>query len=175
MLWLERPPIIRWVAAGCLVAVAAWSELAPPPTTSMAFLVSDVAAGTRLGPEHVEYRTVPAAPIQTIEPRGVAAADLKEGDPLVASMVTEPVIPSGWLLIEAPVPAHVGPGSAATGIILGESSAPVEFDARVLEAGGEDAFGSQVGVVAVPPEWVGAAAAAAAENRLVIGVETAGR
>lgn len=175
VLWLDRPPIVRWVAAASLVAVAAWSELAPPPTVSLAFLVADVAAGTPLGPEHVEYRTVPDGSIETVEPSGVATTDLWTGDPLVASMVTEPVIPPDWLVIEAPIPSHAPPGASATAIILGDGSAPVEFEATVVHRGSDDPFGTGIGALAVPAEWVGQAAAATAEGRLVIGVEASGR
>lgn len=176
MLWLSRPPVLRWLGAGCLVLVAAWSEFSPPPTMTATFLITDVAVGTPLAPEHVEERTVPATmDLETIEPAGFATTDLTSGDPLLASMATEVSTPAGWMVIEAPVPAHARPGNEATGVILDDGSAPIEFAALVMETGGSDPFGGSIGTLAVPPEWMAAAAAAAAGGRLVVGVEAAGR
>src|SRR5690606_21475353 len=174
VLWLERPPVLRWAAAALLVLAAAWSEFAPQPTVPAVFLATDVEIGTPLDESHVTRRRVPAGVVDTIEPSGVAAVDLHAGEPLVYSMVATAPIPSGWLLIEAPVPGHAPPGAEATGVILGgEGATPVEFPALVIDAAGDDPFGGSLGTLAVPPEWIGAAAAASASGRLVIGVQAA--
>lgn len=170
VLWLERPPLLRWLGAGILVAVAAWSELAPPPHSSAYFLVENVAAGTPLGSEHVEARPVPAGTLQTVAPRGMAAVDLVSGDPLVASLMTEVSVPSGWVVIEGPVPSHALPGASATAILVGDGAAPVEFPALVVGRGESDPLSGNSGTLAVPGEWIGPAAAAVTEGRLVIGV-----
>lgn len=174
MLWLARPPYLRWAAAALVVAVAAWSEFSPPPTTTLAFMATDVPAGTRLDPSHVTRRQVPLTGVVTVEPEGVAAIDLRAGDPLLASMVAEVEVPEDWNLISAPVPAHAVPGVEATGVILEEEQPPVEFPAVVVSPGTADAFGDSSGTVAVSPEWTAAAAAAAAAGRLVIGVSASG-
>lgn len=172
MLWLARPPYLRWTAAALLVLVAAWSEFSPPPTTTLTFLAVDVAAGTPLDESHVVRRRVPAADITTVEPTGIAAVDLEVGDPLLASLLTDVAVPPGWNVIEAPVPDHAVPGSDATAIILAEGSAPIEFPALVVSASGAGPFGEGSGSLAVSAEWTAAAAAAAAEGRLVIGVRS---
>lgn len=175
MLWLARPPLLRWLAAAVLVLIAAWTELAPPPASEQFFLTEDVPAGTPLEPHHVERRTVANGVIDTVEPSGVAATDLRAGDPLLASMSTDTIVPEGWVIIEAAVPAHASPGAGATAIILGRESAPVQFPAVVVRQGGSDPFEGGQGVIAVPPDWTGPAAGASAEGRLVIGVQTSGR
>ncbi|MFP3913412.1 MAG: SAF domain-containing protein [Actinomycetota bacterium] len=175
MLWLERPPLVRWLGAAALVAVAAWSELAPPATTTANYLTRDIPAGTSLTPEHVEERRVPTGAVDTVEPSGVAATDLAAGDPLVASMITRVAVPAGWMVIEAPVPAHASPGAHATAVILEDGSAPVEFPSLVVRVEDADPLGGASGTLAVPPEWLGPAAAASAEGRLLIGVETHAR
>lgn len=172
MLWLDRPPLLRWAGAAVLVLAAAWSELAPPPTTTARFLAEDVAVGTPLEDHHVERRSVPAGVVSTVEPRGFAATHLRAGDPLVESMVVEAVVPSGWVVIEAPVPPHAAPGRAATAVVVEAGTAPIEIPAQVVGRASADSFGSASGTIAVPEEWIGPAAAASAEGRLVIGVDS---
>lgn len=159
------------MAASLLVAAAAWSELAPPATSAETFLTEDVAAGTRLEPGHVEVRRVPSGTLRTVEPAGVAVTDLRAGDPLVESMISEVVPPPGWVVIEAPVPSHARPGAQATAIVLEDGAAPIEFPARVMHRAEQDPLGGGSGTLAVPADWLGSAAAASAEGRLVIGVE----
>jgi hypothetical protein len=171
VLWLERPPIWRWAAAVLLVAVAAWSEFAPPPSVTMTFLSADVPAGTPLTADLVERRLIPAPGFATIDPSGIAAVDLMAGDPLVASMVATVDIPHGWVHIAASLPDHAVPGTRAKGVILDQGEEPSQFPALVVAAGPDDPFGEGDGTIAVPPEWLGPAAAAAAAGRLVVGVE----
>lgn len=177
MLWLERPPILRWAGALLLVLVAGWSEFAPPPATTMAFLATDVAAGTRITEDLIERRRVTAPGFITVEPGGVAVTDLRAGDPLVASMIAATTIPDGWLLIAAPLPHHARPGTPATGVILpeGDAAEPAQFPALVVESGSTEPFGEATGTLAVPEQWLGRAAAAAASGRLMVGVEATAR
>jgi hypothetical protein len=177
VLWLERPPLLRWTAAACLVVISAWFEFGPAPSSTMTFLAVDVTAGTPLTESVVERRPAAGAGFATAEPTGVAIADLEAGDPLIASMIAEVSIPDGWLVIGAPLPRYALPGMAATAIILpGESGgAPIPVPALVVEVGSTDPFGGDNGALAFPPEWLGDAAAAVAEGRLVIGVESSAR
>jgi hypothetical protein len=152
--------------------LAGWSEFSPPPTTTLTFLAVDVAAGTPLEESLVVRRRIPETDITTVDPVGVAAVDLETGDPLLGNMVTEVAVPTGWNVIEAPVPDHAVPGAAATAVILADGSAPIEFPALVVRSSGSDPFGEAGGSLAVSPEWTAVAAAAAAEGRLVIGVRS---
>lgn len=175
MLWLENPPYLRWLAAVCLVLLAAWSEFTPPATESANYLAVDVAAGTTLGPELIRERRVLVGTVETVDPDGVAVTDLSAGEPLVASMVTDVVVPPGWMLIDAPVPAGTSPGTPARAVIRSDGSAPMEVEALVIRAEANDPFETTSGVVAVPAEWMAVAATAAAEGRMVMGVAAGGR
>lgn len=175
MLWLERPPVLRWLAAAVLVSIALWSELSPPPTTVISVLVEDVPVGTQLQAHHVEKRRVPAGAVETVEPEGFAATDLAAGDPLVSSMITDVSVPEGWIVVEAPIPGGAGPGSAATGVILELDKPPLEFPAMVVTGAESDPLDDRSGTLAVPPEWVAPAAAASARGELVVGVGSVGR
>lgn len=174
MLWLERPPILRWLAATALVAVTAWVELAPPPGVPHYFLTNDVAAGTRLTASMVEVRHVAAPGFETVSATGMAIVDLRAGDPLTPAVISEVVVPPDWALIAAPLPDHAVPGASATGLILDPEGTPLEFPALVVTAGGDDPFGPGGGTLAVPPAWLSRAAAAVAEDRLVVGIASHG-
>ena len=175
MLWLSRPPFLRWLAAAVVIAFAAWTEFAPRPFSEIAVLNQDVAAGTPLTDEMVDTRRMPDPGFATVEPHGIAATGLNAGDPLLASMLTEIAVPPGWVALEAALPSGAWPGARATGVILAAEpgQATETFPAVIVETG-NDAFGTGTGSVAVPPEWIAAAGAAAAGGRLVIGVELAG-
>lgn len=177
MLWLERPPLVRWTAAACLVAVSAWFEFGPPPSSTMTFLAVDVTAGTPLTESVVERRPAVGAGFATAEPTGVAIADLDAGDPLIASMIAKVSVPDGWLVIGVPLPHYALPGMSATAIILPDEprEAPIPVPALVVEVGSTDPFGGETGALALPPEWLGEAAAAVGGGRLVIGVDASAR
>lgn len=173
MLWLQPPPYLRWLAAGILVAAAAWSEFAPAPGVEINVLAGDVTAGTPLDPDLVQTRRVADAGFVTVTPHGVALIDLKAGDPLLASMVGEVSIPADWVTIDAELPEGARPGQTAVAIVTAapEGAQPIEFPAVVVRAGRQDAFGAAAGSIAVPPEWAASAGQAVAEGRLVIGVK----
>lgn len=175
VLWLDRPPLIRWTAAALLVAVAAWGEFSPAPTEDHAFLSVDVPAGSVLTADHVEYRRLPLGTVSTVDPNGVAATDLRAGDPLVASMITDFAVPPGWVVIDAPVPSHAAPGMDATVVIVDEGTPPIEFGAVVAHRADPDPFGSGGGALALPPEWTATAAAAVASGNLIVGITPVGR
>lgn len=175
MVWLERPPLLRWLAAALFLAVTAWMEFAPGPEVSMVVLAQDVPAGTRLAEEHVDRVGVRASPFETVAPAGVAAVDLQAGDPLVASMITDVSVPRGWAAIEAPVPARASAGSWATVVTIDDSGATDEFTGLVVEGASSDPFGATVGLVAIPPERLAAALVASSQSRLHIGLVGADR
>lgn len=176
MLWLARPPILRWIGACILVAVAAWAEFAPSPYVEMPFLASDLPAGSPIGPSDVEMRRIPNIGLTPASTGGFAAAGLAAGDPLVASMSVDFVVPEGWFVIDAPLPSGARPGSPGTGVILGTSPehASRTFPILVVSTAPADTFEAGGGTAAVPGDWVAEAAAAASAGRLVIGIE-AGR
>lgn len=175
MLWLERPPFLRWLAATLVAAVAVALELSPPPTEEAAFLAVDVPAGTALDETMVTYRRLPVGALATVAPTGFAAVDLAAGDPLIASVVTDVSVPGQWVVLEAPLPAHARPGDRAIGVVVGPGAPPLEFPALVVAPAVADAFGAGLGTIAVPADWLSVSAGAVADGRLVIGVESASR
>lgn len=177
MLWLQPPPFLRWLAAGILVAAAAWSEFAPAPGVEITVLATDVTAGTLLVPDLVETLRVADPGFETVAPHGVAQVDLRAGDPLLASMIGEASVPTDWVSIDAEVPEGARPGQAAVAIVTAaaDGNQPTEFPALVVKSARQDAFGDRIGSIAVPPEWAARAGQALAEGRLVIGIKTTHR
>lgn len=173
MLWLSRPPILRWCAALCLVVAAAWSEFSPPATVEVPFLTVDLPAGSPITADALTLRPMPAPGLPPPPSGGVAAIDLRAGDPLVASMVATVAIPSGWFVIPAEVPPDAPPGATAIGVVLPDlpGLAPVSLEAIVVTGAPDDPFGPGSGSVAVPPASVALAAAASSSGRLVIGFQ----
>lgn len=173
MFWLARPPYLRWAAAALLVGTTLWVELAPAPGVPLTFLTGDVAAGTPLDPGMVETRFVPDPGFETVAPEGSAAIDLRAGDPLLGSHVSEIGIPTDWVVIAAPVPRHATPGAMATGVILADSaaSATSEFPALVVATPPEDSFDASSGTLALPAEWLAPVASAISAGRLVVATD----
>jgi hypothetical protein len=172
VLWLERPPYLRWLAAAVLVTVAAWIELGPEATTPVWFAADDIAAGTTLTPDQFQRREVAWVGSVPARPEGVASVDISAGDPLVPSLLTEVVVPPGWMAVAAPLPPDAVTGSDATLVVLpglpGQDAATVP--ALVLRPAGDDAFGDGSGTVAVPADRVTEVLVAAADDRLAAAV-----
>jgi hypothetical protein len=172
VLWLERPPYLRWLAAAVLVTVAAWVELGPEPTMPVWFATDAIPAGTALTPDRFTRREVAWVGSAPARPEGVASVDIAAGDPLVPSLRAEVVVPAGWMAVAAPLPPDAVTGSDATLVILpgvaGQAAAAVP--ALVLRPAGDDAFGNGSGTVAVPPDRVTEVLVAAADDRLAAAV-----
>lgn len=174
MLWLDRPPYLRWTAAGLLAAVAFWSEFGPAPTTDAWIAVRDVAPGDALTHDLFVRRQVSweDGP-ETIAPHGVAAVHITAGDPLLASMATSLMIPDGWMVLAAPLPPGSVPGAEATVVLLPAASDDGQtrsVPAVVAGEGSDDPFDDGVGTIAVPGERLPEVVAAAASDRLVVAV-----
>ncbi|CAN5768061.1 hypothetical protein BH23ACT5_BH23ACT5_02460 [soil metagenome] len=172
MLWLSRPPLVRWAAALCLVVVAVWVEFAPNPSVEVPFLTADVRAGEPITPDVVEWRPVADPGFSPYPGEGFAVVDLRSGDPLLASMVTAISVPPGWLVIDATLPGSPVPGSAATAVVLPAvpGQALLTIPGIVVSGASADPFSGAGGTLAVSPNDVAEAAAAAATGRLVVGV-----
>ncbi len=172
MLWLTRPPLLRWEAALCLVCVAAWTEFSPRPTVEIPFLAVDVEAGERLTPDVIQFRTVPDPGFSPHRGDGFAATDLRAGDPLLPSMVATVAIPPGWMIVDAPLPGSPVPGSQAIAVVLSETPGrpATTFSAVIVSGPGAEPFGAALGTVALPPAYLAEAAAAVASGRLVVAV-----
>lgn len=122
MVWLLRPPYLRYAAAALIILGALYLDLRPAPEVDHPFLTTGVPAGAMIGPADVEWRSIPSGTLPAVEPAGVAVADLPAGTPLVAALLmTAPSIPDGWFALEIPVPDLATPGSPVRIVVDAET------------------------------------------------------
>ncbi|GBE25751.1 MAG TPA: hypothetical protein ENG98_01945 [Actinobacteria bacterium] len=168
MLWLDRPPYLRWLAASTLVVLALGLEVSGPDLEPYPFVQRSIAAGEAVAVDDLEWRDVPVGILP--EPSAVigpAARKLEVGEPLIAGAVRAgSMIPDGWWVVPAPIPAAASPGVTVRLISVDDGFA---VDGIVAASGVDTGFGDEaIGAVAVPEEAAVRVSLAASSNRLVV-------
>lgn len=172
MLWLTRPPYLRWLVAAVAVALALYAELRPPPTAPHPFAVEEIPAGEEVTRARVELRPVPPGMLGDVELPAVAGRTIRPGEPVLPAALEGVAgsIPEGWWALELPVPEGASPGmelrvvvapadlggeaQAVPGVMVQSSSADVALEPSTL--------------VAVPPAAGVEVAVAAREGRVTV-------
>lgn len=169
MLWLARPPYLRWLGAALLVAVALYTELRPSRSEPHPFTRQAVAAGSELGVEDVESRLVPAGLLPPVSLPAVAARDIPPGLPLLPTdLGSEASPPQGWWALEVEVPPGTRSGDSVQ-LVVAEGPGELIPGTVVRITRADDPFeGTSRALVAVPPEGAALAARAVAESRVVV-------
>ncbi len=169
MLWLGRPPYLRWVAAVAVVAAAAAMDLRGRREVPVPYAATTIERGDPIAPRVVVWRpaAVGSVPVPEDLDGAVAAVRIERGDPIVASVVSrDRPIPEGWWS----VPVALGPGATkgdAVRLVLVDGDRIVP--GVVVEEGEADVLtAASVGSVAVPEVDATDVAVAAAEGRLVV-------
>ncbi len=170
MLWLARPPYLRWIAAGALVVAALMWDLSERETESFPFAVVDLERGQPITAADIEWRDMPAGAF--IVPDLVDATALvpiRSGDPIVPSLAsTSPALPSNSWAVPVPLPLGAGAGTAVK-LVFPDGS---DVAGVVIQSAGEDSFGfDTTGLVAVVEQAANAVALASANGDLVVLVE----
>jgi len=175
MLWLTRPPHLRWALVGLLVIVSLWIEIRPTSQVSHPFAVRDLARGESLDGA-LEWRNIPENVLEPVTGIGFADRDLRAGHPLLPGDTTNnPIeVPPGWWLLDVAVPADTTAGMTVQLVIrpgLGEQPVPpiggVVAGVRPAEYAKEGLIGS----VAFPPDQAATAAVAIAEDQVSVLIE----
>ena len=81
MYWLSPPPYLRYAAAGLVVLVALWFDLRPTPSEPRWVARAEIPAGTPLDVGLFEERSMPVGLLSRVEPTGVAAISIADGEP----------------------------------------------------------------------------------------------
>ena len=162
--WFGRPPYVRWVAAGILLAVAVLLEFRPTSYVLHPFTAEVVAAGS---PPEVEWRKVPEGLFPAPDLAGAVATHVvAAGEPITPSDVTAAASPPpGWWQVALEVSFTLVPG-ADVQIVLTDASKTVQ--AVVVRMGAADSLHGPVALVAVPADDAAAVARAVASRKFVV-------
>lgn len=154
-----------------IALVALWVELRPDPLVDHPFATVAIEPGDPIGDWNVETRRVPAGLLSPVQSEGVAIRSIEEGDPLVASSVgeNESLVPSGWWTIEIDLASGAARGDRAQVVLLDSETIA---SAVVVAAASDDPLNSGRGAVAVEAEYAAEVAAAAAEGRIAVMIES---
>lgn len=167
MIWLTRPPYLRWLAAAAIVVASAAVDLAGRATEPVPFAAADLPRGTQLEAAAIEWRDVPVGMLEAAEISGHTRHPVATGDPITASNVTpDGRITIGWWSVAVDLPA-----SATTGqpVRLVGTNPEFSVEGIVAELGERSTFGvGGAGLVAVPPEFADRVARALASGQLVV-------
>lgn len=176
MLWIARPPYVRWTLIGLVVLVSLGLEIRPSPTVSHPFLSRDLARGEPVE-EALEWRDISPGVLEPVSGTGFASRPLLGGQPLLPGDVTDVSIsvPPGWWLVDVAVPTEASAGTPIQlvilpspghlpvppigGLVTGVRSGPYEDDGLI-------------GTVAFPPDRAATAAVAVAEKRVSVLVQS---
>lgn len=175
MLWLSRPPYLRWATITLIVALSLWADFGPRPGVDHPFAAADVEAGQEIGDGEVEWRRLPHGLLPTVSLPAVAGVPVRAGEPLRPSdLSTGGVpVPEGWWAVEVEVPRGTPDGTevrlTVTDLVVGTTEVVPGIVTQVVEA--ESAFvDGSTALVAVPEEHVGSVASARIEGRLGVAV-----
>lgn len=175
MLWIARPPYIRWTLIGLLVLVSLWLEIRPSSTVSHPFLTRDLIRGETVE-DALEWRDIAPDVLEPVPGAGFANRRLTAGQPLLPGDTTDVAmtVPPGWWLVEVDVPAEAAAGSEVQLVILPAAGhrplAPIGglvTGVRAADFEGDSLIGS----VALPPDRAATAAVAIAEKRVSVLVQ----
>ena len=178
MLWMSRPPYVRWTFIGALLLVSLWLEIRPTPTVSHPYLTRDLARGAPVE-EALEWRKISKGVLDPVPGTGFANRRLVEGQPLLKGDTVESglQVPPGWWLLDLPLPSETAPGTRVQLVVLpdaGNQPVPpiggIVTDVRPSEYAGDGPVGS----VAFPPDLAATAAVAIAEDRISVLVDASG-
>jgi len=158
VLWLSRPPYLRWFAAGAVVLAALAWDVSERQSEPFPFASTAISAGTAITEDLIEWRQLPEA-----------TADINAGDPITRSVLsrTEP-LPDGWWSIPIEIPNGV-PVGATIRVVFPDGRAATGV---VTQPASSDGFGvPSPGTVGFPQEVADIVAQLAATDSLVILVE----
>ena len=175
MLWIARPPYVRWTVIALLVLVSLWLEVRPTPTVAHPFLTRDLMAGEPVE-SALEWRDIAQGILEPVPGTGFSDRRLTSGQPLLEGDTTDvsTAVPPGWWLVDVIVPAEATPGTEIQLVVLpspGHRPIPpiggLVTGVRPADYEGDGLTGS----VAFPPDRAATAAVAIAEERVSVLVQ----
>lgn len=161
MLWLHRPPYLRWFAAALLILGAAAFDLSERATVAHPFAANTIERGTPLEGDVIVWRQSPIGLLETPLLTGaVAGRRIEPGEPILpSSLGSAAQVPPGWWSVPMVLPDGVVAGSAVRIVTI---DPPMSVDGVVVSVADGRAFAAdRTGLVAVPEAATSAVATAA--------------
>jgi hypothetical protein len=171
MLWFQPMPWGRWALVILVAAVAVYIEFRPDPSVPVPFASRPIALGEPIDETNTLMTPAPSGLMETAALGDVATRPIPEGDPVLASDVSEAgaVVPTGWWVVSVSLPQGADVGEEVRLVLLDDGT---EVPGVVASLGSDDPFAAADGGVAVPPEESAAVAVASANGRLAVMVST---
>ena len=170
MLWLARPPYLRWFAAGAILLAAISWDLSKRQSEPHPFASQTIVRGEPLSSDNVEWRDVPVGvfPVPDLIDAS-ARVDIIAGSPISETIISRTApLPSGWWSV--PIDLPVGTPEGSTVRVLGPDG--YAMTGIVVRPPRRDTFGSvEAGTVGFPPEHADAVARMLASGELVVLIE----
>jgi hypothetical protein len=170
VLWLGKPPYLKWLAAGALTVAAFVWDLSERATEPFPFAASDLVRGQPITAVDVEWRELPSGALVLPElVDATASVTIRLGDPIVPSLVSSaPPLPAESWAVPLPLPIGAAPGTAVK-LVFADGT---DITGVVIQSASEDPLGfATTGLVAVTGQAVNAVALAAANGDLVVLIE----
>ena len=175
VLWIARPPYVRWTLIGLLVLVSLWLELRPSATVTHPFLTRDLIGGESVE-NALEWREIAQGVLEPVPGTGFADRRLTAGQPLLHGDTTDVamVVPPGWWLVDVVVPAEATAGTHVQLVVLPSPGhrpiPPIGGLVTGIRPADYESDGL-IGSVAFPPDRAATAAVAIAEKRVSVLVQ----
>jgi len=170
MLWLSRPPYLRWFAAVAIVLAAFVWDLSGRQTARYPFASADLAPGTALSDSTIEWKSAPSGvfPIPDLSSAATSTA-IAKGDPITRSVLSSSIsIPDGWWSVPIALPQATVSG-ATIRVVFPDGNG---VSGVVVQAAKSDNFGSLgTATVAFPSGAAELVAQIAALGELVVLIE----
>ena len=172
MYWLRRPPYLRWFGAALILLIGLLMDLRGPELETYPFAAEPIPAGSAVDGA-IEWREVGAdvLPRWSGPVSGISEIDVAIGDPLLPSLLAEVAVPVDWWSVPLPLPVATAPG---TRLRIRQGHNGAFLDGILVETGTDNGY-EIVGMVAFPAHDAPKAAAAAADDALVVMVGHEGR
>lgn len=170
VLWLGRPPYLRWLAAVALIVAALVWDLSERATAPFPFAADDLERGQEITEADLKWQDMPVGAFAVPDlANAIPLVPIRAGDPIVASLVSRsPTLPpNSWAVpVQLPVGAHVG---TVVKLVFADGS---DVGGVVMQSAREDSFGFETtGLVAVADQAASTVALAAANGDLVVLLE----
>jgi hypothetical protein len=167
VLWLGRPPYLRWVAAAVLIIAALVWDISERATEPFPFAATNIDRGQLITPDEVQWRQVPVGSLSLPPLVGaIATVAIISGDPIVASLVSAATgHPADSWAVSVPLPIGATPGTSVS-LVFADGT---DVEGTIIQPATEDTLGLTTdGLVAVEDGAAGAVALAAANGELVV-------